>query len=112
MIASPSDLHAAINHAEKIEMARNFAASGQQGQRQGNPNRGRGRFMRGHGKFNAVQAQPVNTGGNVAVVCNLADRPVADLVIGHLIETSVENVIVGDIGHISVPQEVEEDVRK
>ena len=67
-IASPSDLHAAINHAEKIEMARNFAASGQQGQRQGNPNKGRGGFMRGRGKFNAVQAQPANTGGNTTVV--------------------------------------------
>ena len=27
-IADPADLHTAINHAEKIEMARNFAASG------------------------------------------------------------------------------------
>ena len=40
-IANPSDLHAAINQAEKIEMARSFAASGQSGQKGGNPNRGR-----------------------------------------------------------------------
>ena len=31
-IADPSDLHAAINQAEKIEMACNFPANGQQGQ--------------------------------------------------------------------------------
>ena len=59
-IASPSDLHAAINHAEKVEMARSFAASGQQGQKQNNPNRGRGGWFRGRGKFNAVQTS--NTG--------------------------------------------------
>ena len=53
-ITDPSDLHAAINHSEKIEMARNFAASGQQGQRQGNLNRGRGGFIRGRGRFGAV----------------------------------------------------------
>ena len=59
-IASPSDLHAAINHAEKVEMARSFAASGQQGQKQNNPNRGRGGWFHGRGKFNAVQTS--NTG--------------------------------------------------
>ena len=53
-IAEPGDLHAAINQAEKIKMARNFAASGQQGPRQGNLNRGRGGFIRGRGRFNAV----------------------------------------------------------
>ena len=63
-IASPGDLHAAINHAEKVEMARNFAASGQQGQRQGNPNRGRGGWSRGRGKFNAVQATNSGNAGN------------------------------------------------
>ena len=69
-IADPTDLHAAINHAEKIEMARSFAASGQQGQKQGNPNRGRGGFMRGRGRFNAVmsQTQPANSGGNANAV--------------------------------------------
>ena len=55
-IASPSDLHAAINHAEKVEMARNFAASGQPGQKQNHPNRGRGGWFRGRGRFNAVQS--------------------------------------------------------
>ena len=55
-IASPADLHATINHAEKVEMARSFAASGQQGPKQGTPNRGRGGFYRGRGKFNAVQS--------------------------------------------------------
>ena len=60
-IASPSDLHAAINQAEKIEMARSFAATGQQGPKQGNLNRGRGNFYRGRGRFNAVQ---VTQGGN------------------------------------------------
>ena len=55
-IASPADLHAAINHAEKVEMARSFAASGQQGPKQGTPNRGRGGFYCGRGKFNAVQS--------------------------------------------------------
>ena len=55
-IASPSDLHAAINHAEKVEMARSFAASGQQGQKQSNPNRGRGGWFRGRGRFSAVQS--------------------------------------------------------
>ena len=70
VIANPVDLHAAINHAEKIEMARSFAASGQQGQKQGNPNRGRGGFMRERGRFNAVtvQAQPVNSASNANMV--------------------------------------------
>ena len=69
-IADPTDLHAAINHAEKIEMARNFAASGQQGQKQGNPSRGRGGFMRGRGKFNAAmnQSQPTNSGSGANVI--------------------------------------------
>ena len=69
-IADPTDLQAAINHAEKIEMARSFAASGQQGQKQGNPNRGHGGFMRGRGRFNAVmsQTQPANSVGNVNAV--------------------------------------------
>ena len=66
-IADPADLHTAINHAEKIEMARNFAASGQLGQKQGNSNRGRGGFMRGRGKFNTVYipVQPVAMPSNV-----------------------------------------------
>ena len=40
-IAGPSDLHAAINHAEKVEMARNLAGSGQGGQRPPMQSRGR-----------------------------------------------------------------------
>ena len=31
-VAGPSDLHATINHAEKVEMARNLAGSGEGGQ--------------------------------------------------------------------------------
>ena len=68
-IADPADLHAAINHAEKIKMARNFAASGQQGQKQGSVNRGRGGFMHGCGKFNAVQSSPQQ----MAVQANVAN---------------------------------------
>ena len=56
VIAKPGDLHAAINHAEHIEMARNFASGTIQGQKTGTPFRGRGGFMRGRGRFNAVQA--------------------------------------------------------
>ena len=44
-IAEPSDLHAAINKAEKIEMARSFAATGQPGPKTVNLNRGRGGFI-------------------------------------------------------------------
>ena len=54
-IAEPSDLHAAINQAEKIEMARSFAATGQSGPKTGNLNRGRGGFYCGRGRFGAVQ---------------------------------------------------------
>ena len=54
-IAGPSDLHVAINHAEKVEMARNLAASGQGGQRQPMQPRGRISFNRGRGRFNAMQ---------------------------------------------------------
>ena len=56
VIAKPGDLHAAINHAEHIEMARNFASGNIPGQKSGTPFRGRGGFMRGRGRFNAVQA--------------------------------------------------------
>ena len=63
-IASPSDLHAAIDYTEKIEMARNFAASGQSGQKQNNPNRGRGGWSRGRGGFNAVQSTNAGNYGN------------------------------------------------
>ena len=55
VIAKPGDLHAAINHAEHIEMARNFVSGNVQGQKVGTPFRGRGGFMRGRGRFNAVQ---------------------------------------------------------
>ena len=67
-IASPNDLHATINHAKKIKMAHNFAASRQSGQQQGNPNRGHGGFTHGHGKFSAVQSQPTNNVRNQTVV--------------------------------------------
>ena len=67
-IANPMDLYAAINQAEKIEMARNFAASGQPGQKQGNVQRGRGGFMRGRGKFHAVQSPPQQVAAPVNVV--------------------------------------------
>ena len=43
-ISEPGDLHTTINQVEKIEMARNFAANGQQGQRPGIENKGRGGF--------------------------------------------------------------------
>ena len=59
-ISEPGDLHTAINQAEKIEMARNFAANGQQGQRPGTGRKGRGGFYRGRGKFNAVQGSHIN----------------------------------------------------
>ena len=44
-IAEPSDLHAAIDQAEKIEMARSFAATGQPGPKTANLNRGRGGIL-------------------------------------------------------------------
>ena len=56
VIAKVGDLHAAINHAEHIEMAHNFVSGNVQGQKAGTPFRGRGGFMRGRGRFNAVQA--------------------------------------------------------
>ena len=56
VIAKPGDLHAAINQAEHIEMARNFTSGNIPGQKTGTPFRGRGGFMRGRGRFNAVQA--------------------------------------------------------
>ena len=61
-ISSPGDLHTAINQAEKVEMARNFAASGQSGQKSGNMGRGRGGWQRGRGRFNAVQSQGTSQG--------------------------------------------------
>ena len=69
-ISEPGDLHTAINQAEKIEMARNFAANGQQGQRPGTGNKGRGGFYRGRGKFNAVQGSHINppTSSNMSQV--------------------------------------------
>ena len=56
VIAKPGDLAAAINQAEHIEMARNFASGNIPSQKTGTPFRGRGGFMRGRGRFNAVQA--------------------------------------------------------
>ena len=56
-ITSPSDLHVAIQQAEKIEMARNFAATGQTGQRQGNAGRRqRGGMYCSRAWFNAMQS--------------------------------------------------------
>ena len=103
-IASPSDLHAAINQAEKIEMARNFAATGQQGQKQGNLNRGRGSFYRGRGKFSAVQSHKEE----LKCMCKmnlpswLYSSPVMQV---HVLldETNVENVVDGDIGQRIAP---------
>ena len=50
--------------AEEIEMAWNLALGGQTGQKMQNQSRGRGRFQRGRGRFNAVQtvspSQPQN----------------------------------------------------
>ncbi|MCV6611761.1 MAG: retrotransposon gag domain-containing protein, partial [Amphritea sp.] len=56
VIAKPGDLAAAINQAEHIEMARNFASGNIPSQKTGTPFRGRGGFMRGRGRFNAVQS--------------------------------------------------------
>ena len=55
VIAEPSDLHAAIHQAEKIEMARGTIAGNVQSQQSGSWTRGRGRYARGRGRFNAVQ---------------------------------------------------------
>ena len=56
VIAKPGDLAAAINQAEHIEMARNFASGNIPSQKVGPSFRGRGGFMRGRGRFNAMQA--------------------------------------------------------
>ena len=59
VISGPSDLRAAINQAENIEMARNQVAAGhqQQGQRSGGQWRGgRSGFSRGRGRFGAIQS--------------------------------------------------------
>ncbi|MCV6612700.1 MAG: retrotransposon gag domain-containing protein, partial [Amphritea sp.] len=61
VIAKPSDLAAAINQAEHIEMARNFASGNIPSQKAGIPFRGRGGFMRGRGRFNAVQTAGSST---------------------------------------------------
>ena len=55
VIAEPSDLHAAIHQAEKIEMARGTVSGNVQSQQSGSWTRGRGRYARGRGRFNAVQ---------------------------------------------------------
>ena len=60
VIAKPGDLHAAINHAEHIEMARNFASGNIPGQKSGTQFRGRGGFMRGRGRFNAMQVAGIS----------------------------------------------------
>ena len=57
-ISSPSDLAQAIRKAEEVEMARNLAAGGHTLQKNTNQFRGRGRFQRGRGRFNAVQSSP------------------------------------------------------
>ena len=54
VIAEPGDLHAAIHQAEKIEMARGSISSNQQGQSSSAWKRGRGRFIRGRGRFNTI----------------------------------------------------------
>ena len=114
-IADLGDLHVAINQAEKIEMARNFAASGQQGQKQGNPNRGRGGFMRRHGKFNVVQLQVPNT-TRIKLLsmqeCRQDNRSLVDMVLVPWEEINMANVMVGDAWHINVLplQEEDEDV--
>ena len=55
VIAEPSDLHAAIHQAEKIEMARGTVSGNVQSQQSGSWTRGRGRYARGRGRFNIVQ---------------------------------------------------------
>ena len=55
-IAGPSDLAQSIRKAEEIEMARNLASGGQHGPKQQTQYRGRGRFQRGRGRFNAIQS--------------------------------------------------------
>ena len=76
VIAKPGDLAAAINQAEHIEMARNFASGNIPSQKAGTPFRGRGGFMRGRGRFNAVQAAgPSNQTtmqGNTIICCSTA----------------------------------------
>ena len=69
VIAKPNDLRAAINHAEHIEMARNFASGNIPGQKSGTPLRGRGGFMRGRGRFNAVQASGSSYHGHHLSTC-------------------------------------------
>ena len=46
-IFGPGDLHATINHTEKVEMTRNFATSGQGGQKAPMQNGGCGDFYKG-----------------------------------------------------------------
>ena len=55
VIAKPSDLHAAIHQAEKIEMARGTISGNVQSQQSGSWTRGCGKYARGRGRFNAVQ---------------------------------------------------------
>ena len=71
-IAEPSDLHAAINKAEKIEMARSFAASGQPVHKNVNLNRGRGGFYRGRGRFGAVHVTNQGQSNNAVESSQLA----------------------------------------
>ena len=66
-IANPIDLNAAINYAEKVEMACNLALGSQQGQRIGDPyKRGRISFSWGRGHFGAIKpmkVQQISSGG-------------------------------------------------
>ena len=62
-ISGLADLHLAIRKAEEIEMARSLASGGQQGQKTQNPFRGKGRFQRGRGRFNAVQTNQLIPNG-------------------------------------------------
>ena len=73
-IAEPSDLHAAINKAEKIEMARSFAATGQPGPKTANFNRGRGGFYRGRGRFGAMQGTNQGQVNNAVETVQLATQ--------------------------------------
>ena len=73
-IAEPSDLHAAINKAEKIEMARSFAATGQSGPKTVNLNRGRAGFYRGRGRFGAVQVTSQGQVNNAVETVQLATQ--------------------------------------
>ena len=56
VIAEPSDLHAAIHQAEKIEMARGTVSGNVQSQPSGSWTRGHGRYARGRGRFNGSAA--------------------------------------------------------